>query len=76
MRQLPLSFDSQMRNHFMESHFHSSAQDEPLQDLLWLHGQIGTEQRLRFEPSLGIADQLPADGKWGHAIVVPNGIVA
>ncbi len=61
-----------MGAHFLESDLDGPAPHEPLHDLRGLAGRIRSEQGLRREACLGIADDHPADRYDGQAAVPPH----
>ena len=65
IRPLALGLNTQVSSNLLEGHFQLPAQDEPLQDLLWLDVQVGTKQGLGFELPFGSRIKTQRIGKAG-----------
>ena len=62
---LALRLHAEMRSSFVESDFHLPTPGKPAHDWLGGNAEIGTQQRWRLEPLLGIADDHPPDRHGG-----------
>ena len=71
-RPLALGFDTQMHAHFLKGHFALPTTGEPGQDLVWGSRLVRAKQRSGLELAIGVADEYPADGNCGHAVVIPD----
>ena len=61
-----------MGAHFLKGHFDLPTTDEPGQDVVWGSRLVGAYQRSGLEIACGVADEYPADGNCGLAVVIPD----